>query len=88
MRNRYGESYKFEKVSDNTYTFIGNTQYCRFGGKEGQERVNYNELGFFDPAGGPFITEGYEIDKRKIIRIYLKDEKILFDVEWRMSYQL
>lgn len=81
MRNRYGDEYRFESVGENTYTITGNLQYCRYGGKEGQDAVDYNDLGFIDPSGGPFITPGYIIENRKVIRIYLEENNILFDVE-------
>lgn len=81
MRNRYGEVYNFEKVSDNTYIFVGDTRWCRCGGKDGQETIDYNDLGFFDPSGGPFITEGYPIDGKKVVNISIVENQIQFLVE-------
>ncbi len=80
MRNRYGDEYDFEKLNENTYTIVGNLQYWRYGGKEGQEGIDVNDLGFVDPSGGPFLAVGMKIDGRKITRICAEDEKIFFEV--------
>jgi len=81
MKNRYGNEYNFEKVAENTYKIVGDLDYWRFGGKEGQEGVDTNDLGFVDPSGGPFISPGYIIEGRKVIRISSKIEGIFFEVE-------
>ena len=81
MRNRYGNEYQFVKISDNTYTIIGDLQYWRYGGLEGQERIDYDNLGFVDPSGGPFIGLGYRIEGRKVVRIRSQGEHLLFEVE-------
>lgn len=80
MRNRYGDEYRFEKIDDSTYKFVGDTRWCRYGGKENTDKISYNDLGFFDPSGGPFISEGYPIDGRKVKRIFLTDENVCFEV--------
>lgn len=80
MKNRYGVEYNFEKVSDNTYTFKGDTAYCRCGGKDGQSEIDLSDLGFFDPSGGPFISEGYEIEGRPVKRIRADGDNIYFEV--------
>jgi hypothetical protein len=86
MKNRYGDEYRFEKVSDNTYTIVGELKYWRFGGREGQERMDLTDLGFVDPSGGPFISVGSIIESRKITRISANGDLdgspyILFEVE-------
>ena len=81
MKNRYGVEYSFEKVSDNTYTIVGALEYWRYGGREGQEQMDFTDLGFVDPSGGPFIELGMKIEGRKIRRISAEGEKILFEVE-------
>lgn len=82
MKNRYGVEYCFESINENTYTIVGNFgDHWRFGGLEGQDGVDCNSLGFVDPAGGPFMSIGGKIEGRKITRIYLQNEKILFEVE-------
>lgn len=80
MKNRYGDEYTFEKVSDNVYTIKGDLKYWRFGGKEGQERVDDSDLGFVDPSGGPFISAGYMIEGRAVTHISAKGEDIFFEV--------
>lgn len=83
MRNRYGVNYDFVKVSENTYRFDMDEKemnYCRFGGLEGQQTLNYSELGFFDPSGGPFVSVGGEIEGKKISRIFLEEQKIFLEV--------
>lgn len=82
MKNRYGVEYHFEPVNENTYTIVGNfDQYWRFGGREGQESVNRNDLGFVDPSGGPFISIGTKIEGREITRIYYEDGQLRFTVK-------
>lgn len=81
MKNRYGNEYSFEKVSDSVYTIIGDLKYWRYGGREGQEQMDFTDLGFVDPSGGPFISLGYTIEGRKVVRISAEGEKILFEVE-------
>ena len=86
MRNRYGNEYRFEKVSDNTYTIKGDLSYWRFGGLEGQDNMDMADLGFVDPSGGPFIQVGASIDGRKIVRISAEGDldgmpTIMFEVE-------
>lgn len=81
MRNRYGVEYTFEKVADNTYTIKGALEYWRYGGQEGQDRIDYDNLGFVDPSGGPFIGIGYMIEGRKVTRIRSRDDQLLFEVE-------
>ena len=81
MKNRYGDVYDFLKISDNEYKFVGEVKYCRFGGKEGQQFVDVNDLGFFDPSGGPFISEGFVIEGRKVNRIKSTEHGIFLEVE-------
>lgn len=78
MKNRYGDEYAFVVVDDNTLTIVGDLKHWRFGGKEGQKHLDVNDLGFVDPSGGPFISVGEVIDGRKVKRISVDDEKILF----------
>jgi len=64
MKNRYGDEYHWEKLNDKEYKFVmsgSSMDYCRSGGKEGQEEIDMNDLGFFDPSGGPFVSIGYEL---------------------------
>lgn len=81
MRNRYGVEYRFEKIADSTYTILGALEYWRYGGQEGQEHIDYSNLGFVDPSGGPFIGLGYKIEGRKVVRIRMVFDTIYFDVE-------
>lgn len=81
MRNRYGVEYRFEKVADNTYTIKGALEYWRYGGQEGQDSIDYDNLGFVDPSGGPFIGIGYMIEGRKVVRIRSRDDQLLFEVD-------
>lgn len=58
MKNRYGDEYHWEKINDNEYKFVmsgTSMEYCRMGGKNGQLEMDTNDLGFFDPSGGPFV---------------------------------
>jgi hypothetical protein len=81
MKNRYGNEYNYEKVDDNTYTIVGELSYWRYGGKEGQNEMDFSDLGFVDPSGGPFIEVGMKIEGRKINRIRAVGEQLFFEVE-------
>ena len=75
--NRYGVKYSFDSIGKNKYIFNmepRGLQYCRCGGQEGQLKVDNNNLGFFDPAGGPFISHGILINKRKVINICINEQ--------------
>ena len=63
----------FEAVDDETYIIRGPLKYWRYGGKEGQERIDPSDLGFVDPSGGPFITLGYGISGKKVTKIMVDD---------------
>ena len=71
--NRYSDSYMWEAMDHHTYKFVMEDRvmkYCRFGGREGQSEVALNDLGMFDPSGGPYVCLGMEIDGKPITRIY------------------
>lgn len=80
MKNRYGEEYSFELIGENTYKFVGDPKYCRYGGKQDAPDIDVNDLGFFDPSGGPFISEGYKINGKPVKRIYAASGSICFEV--------
>ena len=64
MKNRHGVEYSYVKYDDNLYRFNmaeEHMAYMRFGGKEGQEGINYEDLGMFDPSGGPYVAVGSKI---------------------------
>jgi hypothetical protein len=75
VKSRYGDVRSFVPVNENTFKFEGDTMYSRFGG------VDTNDLEFFDPDGGPFISEGYMIGVKKVKRIMSTDGGIYFEVE-------
>lgn len=69
MRNRYGDEYEFVQLDENTYVIKGELKYWRFGGKEGQEQIDMDDLGMADPSGGPFIETGMKLFGRTVVRI-------------------
>lgn len=80
--NRYGNAYEFAKQSDTQYLFtIEDFGYGRMGGREGQEKVDMSDLGMCDPAGGPYISLGMELDERKITKISWHKDGFLLEVE-------
>lgn len=81
FRNRYGDEYWFDKITENVYTIRGDLKNWRYGGKEGQETMDFTDLGMVDPSGGPYISEGYLIHGRKVKKIGLLFETIFFEVE-------
>lgn len=82
VKSRYGEKRSFVPVDEKTYRFdCDSMHFCRMGGKDNQPDIDPNDLGFFDPDGGPFISEGYEIGGRKVVRIMSKKGGVYFEVE-------
>ena len=64
MKNRYGDEYHWEKLNDKEYKFVmegKSLEYGRVGGKEGQEKLDMNDLGMFDPSGGPYVGIGHQL---------------------------
>jgi hypothetical protein len=80
MRNRYGDFYDFEKVSENTYKIIGDLSYWRFGGIEGQSEIDMLNLSFCDPSGGPYLEINMKLPQGVIKRIFCKEDGIFFEV--------
>ena len=69
MKNRYGVEYSYVKVSDNKYRFEmaeDEMMYMRVGGREGQEKIDMNDLGMFDPPGGPYVDIGSIVEGKKV----------------------
>lgn len=81
MRNRHGDEYRFEQIDSCTYTIVGDLKWWRYGGQDDQQTIDYSNLGFVDPSGGPFIGIGYLIGDRKVVNISLDGERIIFKVE-------
>ena len=84
MKNRHGVEYHYEKVGDNTFKFVmkeSGMQYMRVGGREGQNQIDMNDLGFFDPSGGPFVGIGSKIESGTVTRIMRTDEGIFAEIE-------
>ena len=75
VKSSYGDVMSFVPVSGNIYKFGGAILHCRFGGND------MKDLEFFDPPGGPFISAGYSIDGRKVVRIMAEEDGIYFEVE-------
>jgi len=60
-RNRYGNQYWFENIGPGEYLFRiegDSMKWCRCAGRDGQLSINMNDLGMFDPRGGPFVSVG------------------------------
>lgn len=84
LKNRNGKEYSFERVDDNTYKFImaeEDAMYMRVGGREGQDQIDMNDLGYFDPEGGPFISIDSLVEDKRVSRIRRTEEGIMVDVE-------
>lgn len=84
MKNRYGKEFSFEKVNETTYKFVmaeEDMRYMRWGGKKGQNGIDDNDLGFFDPSGGPFVSAGYEVEGKAVTKIMCNKEGIFVEVE-------
>lgn len=96
MRNRHGVEYRFVECDDKLYLFDmseENMKYMRLGGKDGQEGIDHNDLGMFDPSGGPYVAVGSKIywdeiheateQKPLIVKriIYSEEEGLFVEVE-------
>jgi len=84
MKNRYGKEYWFERVDATTYRFHmeeGAINCSRFGGRPYQDEMDMDDLGFFDPPGGPFICVGGRVEARPIAQIKSNSEGIFVIVE-------
>ena len=71
-KNRYNDKYVFSTLEEGKYLFKmegDSMNYCRYIGKEGQTGIDRQDLGMFDPSGGPFIGLGTEVDGKPIKRI-------------------
>lgn len=82
--NRYRDTYYYEPKVDNQFLFVmtgTSMQYCRMGGLEGQEGVDHSNLGFFDPAGGPFIGLGAKLPIGTVKHIKSTEDGIIIEVE-------
>lgn len=87
MINRYGDHYQFEKLTENSFQIVGDLNYWRFGGKDGQDIIDFNDLGYVDPSGGPFIAVGSMLEGRVVARIRVEatdfdnPDRIIFEVK-------
>lgn len=80
--NRYGKWYNFLKHGDDQALFtIEDFGYGRMGGKEGQESVDWNDLGMFDPSGGPYIALGTKVDGKEIIKISNHEDGFMLELK-------
>lgn len=80
MKNRYGDEYYWEQTGDKEYRFVmegTSMDYCRMGGKRGQENIDMNDLGMFDPSGGPFVEVGGKIYWDEIADLQVADQQPL-----------
>ena len=84
-KNRYGDEYHWEPYTlENAYVFRmegTSLEYCRFGGKEGQEGLDVNDLGMFDPSGGPYVELGAKIDGKEIVKISTLEDTFIVEVK-------
>lgn len=95
MKNRYGVEYNFVHIADNLYRFDmedSDSNLMRLGGKEGQEGIDMNDLGMFDPSGGPYIAVGstlywdeikdaVEQEPLTVAKIFIRDDEIFVEIE-------
>jgi hypothetical protein len=84
MKNRYGDEYHWERINDNEYKFVmegKSLDYCRWGGKEGQRGIDPNDLGMFDPSGGPYVDIGRLIEVGTVTHIRKTNEGFIVKVK-------
>ena len=84
MKNRYGDEYYWEQIADKEYKFVmkgDSMKYCRWGGKEGQRGIDPNDLGMFDPSGGPYVGVGGHIEVGTVTHIRKTVEGFIVEVK-------
>jgi len=84
MKNRYGDEYHWEKLNDKEYKFVMEDElinYCRYGSKEGQQEIDVNDLGMFDPSGGPYVAIGYLVEGKAVEHIRRTEEGFVVKVK-------
>lgn len=82
--NRHSDTYWYEPEGNNQFKFVmtgSSMKYCRMGGLEGQEHVDHSNLGFFDPAGGPFIALGSKLPIGVVKHIKSTEDGLIIEVE-------
>jgi len=83
-KNRYGDEYTWVILGENEYQFrmTGDSmEWCRYGGKEGDESVDTSNLGMFDPSGGPYVTLGMTINDKPITKLSVTLDSIRAETE-------
>jgi hypothetical protein len=92
--NRDGAQIWFEPVGDDVYTIHSNKsyvlEYTRFIFERAPADAELYDHIYsdgtkvfykaFDPSGGPYIEVGRQIGNKRIVRIYVKDNKTLFKI--------
>lgn len=84
MKNRYGVVYDFKLVAEDTYHFEipeKEMDYCRYGGKHGENHIDWQDLGMVDPSGGPFISLGMKLNGKQVSKIWVEEHRIYIKVE-------
>lgn len=88
MKNRYGVQYSFAKVEDSLYQFRipeSEMEYMRMGSREGQDEIDLENLGMFDPSGGPYIEIGSKIyvgcNALTVTRIMSREDGLFVEAE-------
>ena len=92
--NRDGAKLWFENECDDLYTIHTNKdyvlEYCCINYEtlnDDAEEYDFTpndkkgKIMSFDPSGGPYISIGFEVDNKKVTRIFFKDNKTLFKLE-------
>lgn len=88
MINRHGVQYSFEPIDKNTYKLIGDFgNFIRYGAMDGETKVDFNNLRFVDPSGGPFIGIGSFVDGREVTKISAKGTEVFFKCKKRKEKQ-
>lgn len=72
-KNRYNNVYWFEQCGEKVFRVCGELKYWRYGGKEYQVGIDFNDLGFADPSGGPFFCQNQELPVGKVKRVFVED---------------
>jgi len=81
--NRYNDKYKWIP-EDGAYRFEmsgDSMSYCRYGVKEGDDRLDLTALGMFDPSGGPYVSLGMTIDDKPITKLSVTLSGVIAECE-------
>ena len=82
--NRFGDTYFWKDLGDDRYLFVMDgdwLKYARAGGRKNSKSIDMDDLGMFDPSGGPYVAIGSIVEAKKVIHIKHTEDGYVVTVE-------